>query len=193
VEFSDSLKDKLAENAVKSPMIMQRLCESTCEVAGVTGTRDPKKESETIDLSEEEFERVLTIAADWMGKRSVVRKMLGGVNDSGRETYDYGGEELGDTYVLVLRAIANGDPTNSFHFSEIKNRIREDCVDDIPRGSQISNVCDQLETIAEECRGEGLVEWDSEERVLMITDPELLFLIRYIMRDDNYDERMLGM
>ncbi|WP_080505848.1 ATP-binding protein [Halomicrobium katesii] len=194
IEFSEELKDGLAKNAVKSPMIMQRLCASACEVAGITGTRDPNTEPEVIDLSDDEFERVLTIASDWMGKRSVVRQMLGGVNDSGRETYDYGGEEEVDTYVLTLRAIANGDATNSFHFSDLKKRIREDCVDRVPRGTQISNVCDQMESIADENRpGEELIEWDSDERVLMITDPELLFLIRHIMKDEDYDKRMLGM
>ncbi|WP_083870229.1 ATP-binding protein [Haloterrigena salina] len=194
VVFSDDLKKRLAENAIKSPMIMQRLCASACEVAGITGTRDPNQETKIIDLSDEEFEKVLTIAADWMGKRSVVREMLGGVNDSGREEYDYGGEEPGDTYVLTLRAIANGDANTSFHFSDLKKRIRKDCVNEVPRGSQISNVCDQIESIADNKRpGEELVEWDSKDRVLMITDPELLFLIRHIMQDDNYKQRMLGM
>lgn len=194
VEFSENLKDRLAETAVKSPMIMQRLCASACEVAGITGTQDPNKESGVIDLSDEEFEKVLTIAADWMGKRSVVRQILGGVNDSGREKYDYGGSDLGDTYLLTLRAISNGDATNSFHFSDLKSRIQKDCINDVPRGTQISNVCNQMENIADDKRpNEDLIEWDSEDRVLMITDPELLFLIRHIMQDDNYEERMLGM
>jgi hypothetical protein len=194
VKFSEKLKQRLAESAVKSPMIMQRLCESACEVAGITGTRDPNRDSEKIDLTDEEFRQVLRIAADWMGKRTVLRELLGGVNDSGREEYDYGGEEPGDTYVLALRAIASGESTNSFHFSDLKNHIREDCVSDVPRGSQISNVCEQMESIAQDSRpGEDLIEWDADDRVLMVTDPELLFLIRYVMQDDDYEDRMLGM
>lgn len=198
IEFSDRTKERLAQNAVKSPMIMQRLCSSACEVAGISGTQDPTSQSTVIDLSDEELQQVITIASDWMGKRTVVKALLDGINDSGRVTYDYGGEKEGDTYLLTLRAIANGDPTNTFLFSELKQRIKKDCIDDTPSGSQIDNVCDQLETIANNKRpGDDLIEWENEDddsdRVLMISDPELLFLIRHIMSNDDYEEHILGM
>ena len=196
IKFSDRTKERLAQNAVKSPMIMQRLCSSACEVAGVSGTQDPTTQAKKIDLSDDELQQVITLASDWMGKRMVVKALLDGVNDSGRVKYDYGGEKDGDTYLLTLRAIATGDPTNTFHFSELKQRIKQDCVEDSPSGSQIDNVCEQLETIANEKRpGDELIEWENEEdnRVLMISDPELLFLIRHIMNDDDYEEHILGM
>lgn len=195
IDFSTKTKEYLAQNAVKSPMIMQRLCSSACEVAGVSGTQDPTTQSKEIDLSDEELKQVINIASDWMGKRMVVKALLDGVNDSGRVKYDYGGEEKGDTYLLTLRAIATGDPTNTFQFSELKQRIKQDCVGDSPNGSQIDNVCEQLETIADEKRpGDELIEWenDDDNRVLTISDPELLFLIRHIMNDDDYEEHMLG-
>lgn len=194
IRFSEETKQFLAESAIKSPMIMQRLCSSACEVAGISGTQDPTSELKRIDLSDEERERVISLASDWMGKRMVVKSLLEGANDSGRKTYDYGGKEDGDTYLLTLRAIASGDPTNLFHFSDLKQRIRQDCVDEAPRGSQIVNVCEQLEKIANSKRpGDELIEWENsdENQILMISDPELLFLIRHIMSDYDHEEHLL--
>jgi len=191
IRFTDEMKEKLADNAIRSPMIMQRLCSAACAVAGISGTHDPESEAKEIDLSDEEFDRAIERAADWMGKRSVVREMAGGVNDSGRVEYDYGGQQDGDTYILGLRAIAQGDTDRNFHFSDLKQRMQDDCVDDSPNGPQIENFCSQMERIAKEERpNEDLVEWDNEKNVLTISDPELLFLIRYLMRDDDFQMRL---
>ncbi|WP_380681478.1 ATP-binding protein [Salinigranum sp. GCM10025319] len=188
IKFPSWLKEQLIANSIGSPMIMQRLCNASCDVAGITGTVNPGEGPITLDLSEDEFHRIIALAADWMGKRSVVREMRSGVQDSGRIPYEHRGGSKGDIYILGLRAIAHGDPTRSFRFSELKERIFEDCIDDRPNGPQIENFCNQMQKIAERERpNEEMVEWDSENNVLTISSPELLFLIRHLMGDYGSD------
>ena len=189
VEFPQWLKNKLAANAIGSPMVMQRLCAAACHEAGI---EEDQEASVELQISEDDFDGIIGEAADWMGKRGVVRKMAGGIHDTGRVKYNYGGNQKNDTYILGLRAIANGTSSRTFQFQDLKQRIKEDCVGDHPNGPQIENFCDQIENIAQDERpGESLVEWDSDEDVLLISDPELLFLIRYLMRDDDFEERLL--
>lgn len=192
IQFPEWLKTELSHHAIGSPMVMQRLCAAACNVGGVSETREQRADPEPLDVSKDELSDIISSAADWMGKRGVVRGMAGGVNDSGRVEYDYGGNEDGDTYILGLRAIANGTTTRQFAFQDLKERIREDCVDSYPNAPQIENFCRQMANIAEERRpGEDLVEWDSENKMLLISDPELLFLVRYLMRDDDFQDRLL--
>lgn len=192
VNFPDWLKEQLAANAIGSPMVMQRLCAAACREGGIEQSQDESSTPVKLDVDRDNFDEIIGEAADWMGKRGVVRKMAGGIHDTGRVEYDYGGNQKNDTYILGLRAIANGSSTRSFRFQDLKDRIREDCVGDHPNPTQIENFCDQIENIAEEERpGENLVEWDTDEKMLLISDPELLFLIRYLMRDDDFEERLL--
>lgn len=192
VSFPEWLKSELANHAIGSPMIMQRLCAAACREAGIEESKDSASTPVSLDVSEDKLDDIIGSAADWMGKRGVVRKIAGGVVDSGRVEYDYGGNEDGDIYILGLRAIADGSMSRTFQFQDLKQRIRKDCVGDYPNATQIENFCRQMQNITEEERpNENLAEWDSEEKVLLISDPELLFLIRYLMRDDDFQDRLL--
>lgn len=180
VQFPEWIKPRLKENAIQSPMLMQELCAAVCRVSGVTEARDPILRPKKLDIDESDYGEVLSSASRWIGKSQVVDSILSGKYSSGTSEFNYGDDSSGDIYELGLMAIAEGDTSRSFDFEYLYSWVRENCTGDYPETNQMRNFCESAEEIAqEESPNEELIEWDKDKDVFVVSDPNLLFEIRY--------------
>lgn len=186
VEFPDTLIDTLVREAAGSPQLMQLLCYSTCLQSGI---REPQDEKCNIDIDEGDRNEIFKEAIEWGGYSDVVQSLNEGATTrgEGRNTYDLSDGGKGDYYECCLRAIAANPPEFSFERDELYDRVKMQCRNDHPQSNQVSLFCEQMEKLTNEERpSSSLVKWDEEEETLHISEPGLLFNIRWYIRL-NYD------
>ena len=189
VDVEDSLIDLLARESGGSPLLMQLLCYSTCVKNNII---EPQDSSENIEYNQETNNKIFQEAIDWAGFNTVVKEIDKGAQTRGTDRREYelvdsdeitGSTSKGDYYRCCLRAIASGEPEFILHRDDLYERVKEECVHDRPQKYQVTQFCEKMEEIVEEERpNSSLVTWDEENNMLNISEPALLFNIRWSIR-----------
>jgi len=182
VEFSESFIDTLVREAAGSPLLMQLLCYSACIKNDVIS---PKDDLEEISVTAQEEKDIFREAIQWGGYSDVVERIYQGAVTRGedRVQYELGEEGQGDYYECCLRAIADNPPKFAFSHRELYNRVKALCSGKHPKINQIAMFCEKMRDLTEDERPDSsLVDWDEEEEMLNISEPGLLFNIRWAIR-----------
>ncbi|WP_192918474.1 ATP-binding protein [Salinigranum salinum] len=182
VEFSESLIETLVRESAGSPLLMQLLCYSTCLHNDV---REPQDEHRVIEMEEGDRDGIFEEAIKWGGYSDVVSAINDGATTrgEGRKLYPLKTGSEGDYYECCLRAIAANPPEFSFTRNELYNRVKHECAGTHPQSNQVSLFCEQMDKITKEERPDSrLVDWDEDEDTLHISEPGLLFNIRWSVR-----------
>jgi hypothetical protein len=112
-----------------------------------------------------------------------VRAMIAGpkARPGERQIYTHHDGRQGDVYLTVMRAIAMDPPKLAIEKDELNKRLDELCKGKSPDGASVVRTCMTLGQIAQGFAaptGPSL-EWDDQEHVLVLTDPYLLFYLRW--------------
>ncbi|MUV61840.1 hypothetical protein [Halobacterium sp. CBA1126] len=182
VNFPDSFIDRLVQEAAGSPLLMQLLCYSACIQNDIV---EPRDEMEEIQITEQDKRDVFREAIQWGGYSDVVERIYQGAVTRGEDRVQYvlqtGGE--GDYYECCLRAIADNPPKFAFSHRELYNRVKDICSGKHPKINQIAMFCEKMRDLTEDERPDtSLVDWDEDEEMLNISEPGLLFNIRWAIR-----------
>jgi hypothetical protein len=116
--------------------------------------------------------------------RSLVRALIAGPKSrpGERKKYAHRDGREGDVYSTLLRAVAMDPPMLTFEYTELNKRLEELCKpDQHPDGASVVRTCIALGQIAQafaEPTGPSL-EWDERDQVLAVSDPYLLFYLRW--------------
>jgi hypothetical protein len=87
---------------------------------------------------------------------------------------------MGDIYIAVLRAIARTGPRTALTYEDIRSKLREILVVDIPQAHEISRVLMKMTEIAKDkIEGEPVLEWDDDSKMLHIADPFFAFYLKW--------------
>lgn len=179
VDFSDDAIEYLAQESAGSPQLMQRLCLESCFEKGIERTENNKI---TTGLSKEEFLSVMKNTVEYAEHSSTFDILDSGPKTRGteRNTYDFGDNE-GDVYRCLLRAIGADPPQRSFSYEELKKRTSDQCNNgNSPSGSSIIGSCEKMdELVKKSFPDERAIEWDETKQSLHIPDPYLLFYLRW--------------
>ncbi|OGG70778.1 hypothetical protein A3C20_04640 [Candidatus Kaiserbacteria bacterium RIFCSPHIGHO2_02_FULL_55_25] len=174
---SNSVNDRMVQEAYGSPHLMQEFCKQVCRRNGVTETVTPTKEIIHFD------ERLFNEVAEQTG-RIVYEKLRKGPRQRTdriqRELIT--GEQL-DIYGVVLAALAALQPgLKRVEYEGIRGVI-QDLVkkrEHMPQRNEISRVLDKMSTIATSDESSvPVIDWDSEDGILHITDPFFAFYLKW--------------
>lgn len=168
----------LAKEAAGSPQLMQALCLRVCYEKKI---KDGQEQLVNIRPRLEMIEKVCLITANMTDYSSIVDKMKDGLRlrDQNRTSYIRKDDSISDVYQLILKAIAVDPPKLIIRPNDLIQRIALICKKKVPSASSISAACAHIEKIANDADNRIIIEWDSEEDVLDIRDPYLLFYLRW--------------
>jgi hypothetical protein len=151
-----------------------------CNHLGVSETCDVRR---SVTLDEAARKQILYLTSCTVDFRSLVRAMIAGpkARPGERQIYTHHDGRQGDVYLTVMRAIAMDPPKLAIEKDELNKRLDELCKGKSPDGASVVRTCMTLGQIAQGFAaptGPSL-EWDDQEHVLVLTDPYLLFYLRW--------------
>lgn len=168
----------LADEAAGSPQLMQSLCLFACYEVNVHQRVD---QPEKLPVGEDFTGRVCESAAAMNDYSSTYERMKEGpkIRGKSRTSYLLKDNSIADVYPIVLRALAQDPPKLNFRYTDLLQRIEALCKKDAPGGSSVTGTCFHIAYIANESANQAVMEWDTENDVLDIRDPYLLFYLRW--------------
>ncbi len=169
-----------AGEAAGSPQLMQSICLWMCNHLGVRETAD---ELLAVTLDEAARRKILFLTSCTVDFRSLVKAMIGGpkARPGERQVYTHKDGRKGDVYLTVMRAVAMDPPRLALDKDELNRRLDDLCKGKNPDGASVVRTCVTLGQIAQGFAaptGPSL-EWDDQENVLLLSDPYLLFYLRW--------------
>jgi hypothetical protein len=178
IDISDDLKRFFANESAGSPQLMQSLCLDACLISGI---RERASERAAIKDSEEIRAAVCGRSAVSTDYSSTLEKLKVGPRVRGRDRKHYALKDgsIQDVYVILLKAMALAPPTLHFQYRTLIDRIGSICSGETPVGSSVTSACEQIALIANTGQQRDLIEWSSENDVLDIREPLLLFHLRW--------------
>jgi hypothetical protein len=169
-----------ATEAAGSPQLMQSICLWMCNHLGVRETLTPPR---AVTLDAEARRQILFLTSCTVDFRSLARALTAGPRTRGaeRKVYRHVDGGVGDVYLTVMRAVALDPPRLTLEYAELGERLRALCVGEGPDGASVVRTLMNLGQLAAgfaAASGPSL-EWDDGAQVLVVSDPYLLFYLRW--------------
>jgi len=167
-----------ATEAAGSPQLMQSICLWMCNHLGV---REASALIRTAELDDAARREILFLTSCTVDFRSLVRALGAGpkARPGERQIYTHKDGRKGDVYLTVLRAVAMDPPRLALDKDELNRRLDDLCAGKSPDGASVVRTCVTLGQIAQGFASPPSLEWDDQENVLVLTDPYLLFYLRW--------------
>jgi len=169
---SDTLAEKLANEAYGSPHLMQEFCKALGKAAA-------QEEKQSIDdvFSEEVFKSI----AEHTGKVIFDKLATGPRQRSDRMPRRLANGGTADIYRVVLIALSRIDPgLSKIDYETLRSSIRDILSSDIPQAHEVTRVLEKMAEIAsKEEMSVKVLDWDKEEQKLHITDPFFAFFLKW--------------
>ncbi|MFS1877265.1 hypothetical protein BCT30_18080 [Enterovibrio norvegicus] len=194
LNFSCDLKykNKLIKEAAGSPQLMQSLCLSLCRIMNA---REQCMEPTARDItpSEHEFFKTCEKVSNTIDYDNLIERLLEGAPTRGRERklYQLKDGSTGDVYKITLRALKQDPARMIIRYNELYTRVQNLC-EESPQTTGIMQACAKISDISakhlgfekqstdeDELEAVHLIEFDSEDAVISIRDPYLLYAIRW--------------
>lgn len=178
-ELTPNIYKAFVREAAGSPQLMQVICLSACLEVGVDLAETTLL---GVELQRETVDKVFKLTSQVTNFRSLVDVMDSGprVRGQDRQIYTFVDGTEGDVYRSVLKAISASPPELSLSYENLYARIRSICVGRFPTGSATSTACAKIASLAATSFAkERPIDWDNEKSTLDITDPYLLFYMRW--------------
>ncbi|WP_257777487.1 hypothetical protein [Burkholderia glumae] len=177
LNVAPELMTSFAAEAAGSPQLMQSICLNACFQLD---TRDTRTVPLDVPLEKQFIKNVCsrTSSTDFS---STIEKLREGPKTRGtvRLNYRLADGDTADVYTIVLRALAADPPQLRFTYSQLLARIEAVCEDKTPSGSSTSGACLHISQLANDGQSKILIEWDSDDEILDIREPYLLFYMRW--------------
>jgi len=178
VVISEAVITAFAIEAAGSPQLMQSLCLNLCFEKDIHETLIQPLQ---IQADNNLIEKVCRRAAQTNDYSSVIRVMKEGpkVRGTERNSYVLKDGKVSDVYPILVSAIALPPPELTLSYPVLLARIAQVCAADHPQGSSVTGACSHISALANHAAGASIIEWDSNQDILDIRDPYLLFALRW--------------
>jgi hypothetical protein len=176
VDLDPIVEQKLSEEAMGSPQLMQTICFSLCQMLNIS---KPLSTHERVEVTDEHLEMALFHTSQFTDFSKMLSSLHSGPRARGqdRKEYDLIDGTRGDVYRSVLLAIRSAPISMSFTYDSIVGRVKDVCTTESPGGSSVTSSLEQMDTISENLQpGRPVLVWDGER--LDITDPYFAFFLR---------------
>lgn len=183
VDVRDRIQGLICNDGYGSPLLVQEICADFCGKNKIKGFRAEKQivdENLLADTYREISERkaspkiVKLRAGPETARVKGTRKMRGG-----------GSENI---YTAILFAVARLGPEPFTTYEELRKSLRAVYDDGVrmPSKREITIALSQISAIArDDIPGDPVLEWLGDQETVVITDPFLLFYLRFTLRDQG--------
>lgn len=165
------------EEAIGSPLLMQRFCGRLCLHYDVHNTNAPIRDFAPTKAVRDEIYRKVAQQFGFPTFEKLAKGPQSRSKRNPRRLRD--GSGALDIYQAILIAVGRTGPKAKLHYDEIREALRGLLKEfDIPQKHEVSNALGQMETIAKEkLKGEPVLEWSND--YLYLTNPFLMFYMRW--------------
>lgn len=176
VEVTDQITEKLADEAIGSPHLMQEFCREMCNIRDIKVTLDDKIVIDSIDQ-----ERLFQSVAQNTGKVIFDKLSKGPRQRADRVQRKLANGDTTDIYGLVLHALAQLRPgMDTIEYETLRSAIRDVSSGTQPQAHEVTRVLDKMSQIAASDESSTpVIDWEKEDRILHITDPFFAFYLRW--------------
>jgi hypothetical protein len=179
MEVPSETINRLVEESLSSPQLIQSLCLEFCRFVGVD---DELLQSKIFLVDPDKLVHVFQRVANTSSSHTALTLLKNGprVRGTERNLYTLTDGSTGDVYTVVLRAMAHGKPKLALSYTEIRDRVAEITRGYPPSGSSITSTLAKMDETAEKMANEDrILEWDQEKETLNFSDPYFLYFLRW--------------
>lgn len=178
---------KLVKESAGSPQLMQSLCLQLCRTMGARESEDKNNPPRNITPSGDELKNVCLKVSKTTDYENLISKLLEGAPTRGkdRKLYELKDGSRGDVYRVTLKALKQDPALMIIRYNLLYERVKAICKD-VPQSTGIGQACTKISEISSkhlngnnESEGTVLIEFDSEDSVISIRDPYLLYALRW--------------
>jgi hypothetical protein len=175
IHVTNSVLQRLAQEAYGSPHLMQEFCKALAIVVGVRETVATEVVIDSVDDS------LFAQVAEGTGKVVFDRLARGPRQRTDRIQRPLKAGGAVDIYEIVLLALAHLKPgLETIEYEALRSAVRDLLADDVPAAHEVSRVLEKMSEIATSDESSTpVLDWDPEERVLHITDPFFAFFLKW--------------
>ncbi|EGQ7978605.1 hypothetical protein ACPF31_002654 [Vibrio cholerae] len=175
VTTSLEVVDKLAEESMGSPHLMQEFCRQLCLAHNVEETLD-----EPLFIGDFE-DSLFKSVGESTGKIIFDKLSTGPRQRSDRLQRTLTNNEQVDIYKVVLLALARLKPEmQTVTYEELRTAIREILKDSVPQAHEVTRVLEKMSEIASSDEASTpVIDWEKDEQKLHITDPFFAFYLKW--------------
>lgn len=176
-QVSAGTTDRLAEESLGSPHLMQEFCRAICRTHDISTSF----ENNSADLDEAGLEKVFIDTADTIGRPIFEKLARGPRQRTDRISRMLKTGEQVDIYGLILHALAHRRPgLETLEYEDLRSALREVSAQDIPQLQEVTRVLKHMSEIAATDQSSTpVIDFDEDEKVLHVTDPFFAFYLRW--------------
>lgn len=175
VNAPGTLISRLAREAWENPHLMQRFCNKLCRANQVV-----EKQSAPKALALPDYDFFFEDLAKETGKREFERLSRGPRQRSDRLIRKFVDGTEGDTYVVVLKALAETGPKAVVTYEELRGKIAGLLVDSTLQMHEVSRVLAKMSELQAAADGSAApVDWDVEDRKVHVIDPFFAYYLKW--------------
>lgn len=176
LEVTNQITEKLADDAIGSPHLMQEFCREICNIRNIKETLDDKIVIDSIDQ-----ERIFQSVAQNTGKVIFDKLSKGPKQRTDRVQRKLTNGDTTDIYGLVLHALAQLRPgLDTIEYETLRSAIRDVSSGTQPQAHEVTRVLDKMSQIAASDESSTpVIDLEKEDRILHITDPFFAFYLRW--------------
>lgn len=179
VSVDDAIVDRMVNESFASPILVQNFCSELCLRNDVVTTLDEIRE-----LDGSYLDSIFEETAKQFGFPNYEKLRKGPQSRKDRQKRRYKNGAEGDVYSAILLAIGKTGPKSETTYDEIRSALRDVLAEGtIPQKHEVVKALSQMTRIAKkEIEGEPILEWVQSDGKLYITDPFLLFFMKWSSR-----------
>lgn len=176
VEVANQITDRLADEAIGNPHLMQEFCREICDMRDIKETSDDKIVINSIDEA-----TLFQSVAQNTGKVIFDKLSKGPRQRADRVPRNLANGDTTDIYGLVLRALAHLRPgLDTIQYETLRSAIRDVSTGRQPQLHEITRVLDKMSQIAASDESSTpVIDYEKDDRILHITDPYFAFYLRW--------------
>ena len=168
---------RLTSAAYGSPFLMQEFCKELCKRSEIEERSTTRQFiSEHIDEAD-----LFKEIAEHSGRSMFDKLKRGPRARTDRKARKLRNGSVTDIYGLVMEALKNLQPgTESVSYDALRANMRDILDDELPQKHEISRVLDKIAEISyTDASSTPVIDWQSEDGLLTITDPFFAFFLRW--------------
>lgn len=176
-KLDDGIIDRLTNEAIGSPHLMQDFCRTICRFKNLTYL----EKSTQLNISDSELILVFRDVADTIGRPIFERLARGPRQRTDRLARTLKDGRTVDIYELVLQALAHIKPgLVTLEYEDLRASIREVTASAVPQLHEIARVLKHMATIAASDQSSTpVIDFEESDKKLHITDPFFAFYLRW--------------
>lgn len=177
----DEIFQKLANESLGNPQIMQELCKALCDINSIKETLAFRKKI-TMAESPKEFFQMVSHAITSPLDFELLLKESHSVRN--QRIIEFSDGTKGDMYTALIKSMANTGPKDVIPYDELTNQLSYVTFGKVPALDQISEMLLNMQKATSHSEGRARVfEWDKNTHKIYMLNPYFSFYLRWKVRD----------